>query len=130
MAPASFDIQAASLNSIDSPALSQFLGKPQLSTSFYPAPRDVACLGAAINTVNENGEANTTTLETSIYTLTAINNGTDGPNGRGGLEATLSPGSLCVTQAAPMSARFRPVGAPAIKASGACVGNRLKPVEG
>jgi hypothetical protein len=130
MAPASFDIQAASLNSIESPAPSRFLGKPQLSPGFYPAPRDVACLGAGISTVNENEEANLITLETGIYTLTAIHNDTDGPNGRGGLEATLSPGSLYVTQAAPMSARFGSVGAPAIKTSGACVGNRPKPVEG
>src|SRR5262249_53969570 len=42
---------------------------------------DVTCLIAAINTANANGEANTITLEAGTYTLMAVDNTTDGPNG-------------------------------------------------
>jgi hypothetical protein len=42
---------------------------------------DVACLIAAINTANANGAVNTITLEAGTYTLTAVDNDTDGPNG-------------------------------------------------
>jgi hypothetical protein len=35
----------------------------------------------AITTANANGEANTITLEAGTYTLTAVDNDTDGPNG-------------------------------------------------
>jgi hypothetical protein len=42
---------------------------------------DVACLIAAINTANGNGEDNTITLEAGTYTLTTVDNETDGPNG-------------------------------------------------
>jgi hypothetical protein len=41
----------------------------------------VACLIAAINTANVNGEVNTIRLESGTYTLTAIDNATDGSNG-------------------------------------------------
>jgi hypothetical protein len=42
---------------------------------------DVACLIAAINAANTNGQANTITLEAGTYTLTAADNDTFGPNG-------------------------------------------------
>jgi hypothetical protein len=42
---------------------------------------DVACLIAAINDANVNGEENTITLAAGTYTLTAVDNDTDGPNG-------------------------------------------------
>jgi hypothetical protein len=42
---------------------------------------DGACLLDAINQANTNGEANTITLEAGTYTLTAVDNTTDGPNG-------------------------------------------------
>ena len=42
---------------------------------------DVACLISSINTANANGERNTITLEAGTYTLTTVNNNTDGPNG-------------------------------------------------
>jgi hypothetical protein len=41
----------------------------------------VACLIAAIHEANANGEANTIALEAGTYTLTAVDNTTDGPNG-------------------------------------------------
>ena len=40
-----------------------------------------SCLIAAINEANANGEANTIRLEAGTYTLTAVDNRTDGPNG-------------------------------------------------
>jgi hypothetical protein len=42
---------------------------------------DVACLIDAINQANANEEANTITLEAGTYTLTTVDNNTDGPNG-------------------------------------------------
>jgi hypothetical protein len=42
---------------------------------------DVTCLIDAITQANANGEANTITLDAGTYTLTAVNNDTDGPNG-------------------------------------------------
>ncbi|HEY7492004.1 MAG TPA: right-handed parallel beta-helix repeat-containing protein, partial [Candidatus Tectomicrobia bacterium] len=42
---------------------------------------DVAALIAVINTANGNGEANTIHLAASTYTLTAVDNNTNGPNG-------------------------------------------------
>ena len=50
----------------------------------FPCPADasgVACLIEAINMANGNGEANTITLEAGTYTLTAVDNDTDGRNG-------------------------------------------------
>jgi hypothetical protein len=54
---------------------------PSPAAEFSCGAGDVACLIAAINTANANGEANTITLEAGTYTLTAVNNNTDGPNG-------------------------------------------------
>src|SRR5882724_763497 len=51
---------------------------------------DVACLIQAINTANENGQENTIELEAGIYSLTAINNMTDGPNGLPSITSTLT----------------------------------------
>jgi hypothetical protein len=69
MTSANLDLQATSLNSIDSLASSQFLWRPQLPTRLCPSREgDMACLGAAINTANANGEANTITLEMGTYT--------------------------------------------------------------
>jgi hypothetical protein len=42
---------------------------------------DVQCLIDAITTANANGEANTITLEAGTYTLTTVDNTTNGPNG-------------------------------------------------
>src|SRR5262249_25030179 len=51
---------------------------------------DVACLIAAINTANTNGQANTITLEAGTYTLTAVDNTNDGPNGLPSIRSTLT----------------------------------------
>src|SRR5262249_15441022 len=51
---------------------------------------DVTCLIAAINTANANGEANTITLEAGTYTLTAVDNTTDGPNGLPSVTGTVT----------------------------------------
>jgi len=65
--------------------LSSILGLPRHSPAhgveFTCAVGDVACLIDAINQANANGEANTITLEVGTYTLTAVDNTTDGPNG-------------------------------------------------
>ena len=57
------------------------LAHPSQAADFACAAGDVACLINAINQANANGEANTTTLEAGTYTLTAVDNTTDGPNG-------------------------------------------------
>jgi hypothetical protein len=51
------------------------------ATDFTCGAGDVACLITAINTANANGKANTITLEAGTYTLTAVDNNTNGPNG-------------------------------------------------
>jgi hypothetical protein len=53
---------------------------------------DVACLIQAINTANANGEANTITLEAGTYTLTAVDNTTDGPNGLPSITSSMTIG--------------------------------------
>lgn len=55
--------------------------RPVPAAEFACAAGDVACLIDAINMANANGEANTITLEAGTYTLTAVDNTTDGPNG-------------------------------------------------
>jgi hypothetical protein len=65
--------------------LSGLLGLPRPSPAhvveFTCAAGDVACLIDAITQANANGEATTITLEAGTYTLTEVNNNTDGPNG-------------------------------------------------
>jgi predicted outer membrane repeat protein len=51
---------------------------------------DVACLIDAITEANKNGEMNTITLEAGTYTLTAVNNTTNGPNGLPVITSTLT----------------------------------------
>ena len=55
--------------------------RPVPAAEFACAAGDVACLIDAINTANATGEANTITLEAGTYTLTAVDNTTNGPNG-------------------------------------------------
>jgi hypothetical protein len=57
------------------------LAPPSQAADFVCASGAVACLIDAINQANANGEANTITLEAGTYTLTAVDNNTDGPNG-------------------------------------------------
>jgi hypothetical protein len=61
------------------------LGLPRYSLAhvgeFTCAAGDVACLIDAITQANSNGVANTITLKAGTYTLTAVNNDTNGPNG-------------------------------------------------
>src|SRR5262245_24520884 len=53
-----------------------------VQAAVWPCPaEDVACLIRAINTANGNGEADTIQLEAGTYTLTAVDNETDGANG-------------------------------------------------
>jgi hypothetical protein len=51
------------------------------SADFTCASGDTACLIAAINVANSNGEDNTIFLEAGEYILGVVNNNTDGPNG-------------------------------------------------
>src|SRR5262245_59552861 len=57
------------------------LWKLSQAAEFTCAGGDVACLIDAMNDANANGEENTITLATGAYTLTAVDNDTDGPNG-------------------------------------------------
>jgi hypothetical protein len=57
------------------------LAPPLQAAEFTCASGNVACLIDAINQANANGEANTITLEAGTYTLTAVDNTTDGFNG-------------------------------------------------
>ena len=60
------------------------------AAEFSCAAGDVACLRAAINAANGNGEANTPTLEAGTYTVTAVDNLTDGANGLPLISETLT----------------------------------------
>jgi hypothetical protein len=51
------------------------------AATFSCSGGDVSCLVVAINVANGNGERNTIFLDAGIYTLSAIDNSTDGPNG-------------------------------------------------
>src|SRR5262249_47771862 len=51
------------------------------AADFNCAGRDVACLIAAINAANANGQANTINLAAGVYTLVSVNNVSDGANG-------------------------------------------------
>jgi hypothetical protein len=94
MTPANLDMQAASLNSIDSPAQSRFLGRPQLPTRLCPSRRGRWRAWALINTANANGEANAITLEMGTSTLKVVDSDTDGPNGRRDPRGDPEPGQL------------------------------------
>lgn len=54
---------------------------PASSAVFNVSSGDVAGLIAAINAANGNGEENTIILEAGTYTLTVVDNNTDGPTG-------------------------------------------------
>jgi hypothetical protein len=60
------------------------------AAEFSCAAGDVACLRAAINAANGNGEANTLTLGAGTYTVTAVDNLTDGANGLPSIYGTLT----------------------------------------
>jgi hypothetical protein len=61
------------------------------AADFSCAAGDVTCLINAINTANVNGDTNTITLEAGTYTLTAVDNLTEGsPNERNGLPSITS----------------------------------------
>lgn len=51
---------------------------------------DVPCLIAAINAANANGQVNTIRLAEGTYTLTAVDNSTDGPTGLPSVTSTLT----------------------------------------
>jgi len=51
---------------------------------------DVTCLIAAINTANGNGEEDTIMLAAGTYTLTAVDNATDGANGLPSITSVLT----------------------------------------
>jgi hypothetical protein len=60
------------------------------AADFACAAGDVVSLIDAINQANANGEANTITLAAGTYTLTAVDNNTDGPNGLPSVTSTLT----------------------------------------
>jgi hypothetical protein len=66
------------------------LARTSQAADFACPAGDVACLIAAINTANANGEANTIRLKAGTYTLTAVDNDTDGPNGLPSVTSTLT----------------------------------------
>ena len=68
------------------------LARPGGAAVFTCAAGDVACLIAAIDTANANGEVNLIRLEPGAYTLTAENNFTDGPNGLPSITSPLTIG--------------------------------------
>jgi hypothetical protein len=57
------------------------LWDPSQAAEFACGAGDVACLINTINAANANGTANTITLAAGTYTLTAMDNTTDGPTG-------------------------------------------------
>jgi hypothetical protein len=65
------------------------LGPVQAAMFRCPAG-DVACLIAAIDTANGNGEDDMITLNAGTYTLTAVNNDTEGTNGLPSITSTIT----------------------------------------
>src|SRR5437016_1796654 len=73
---------ASRLRSVAIIGLALAFAQPLQAEMFKCAAGDVQCLIAAINQTNANGHPqNTIHLETGTYTLTHIDNDTDGPNG-------------------------------------------------
>jgi hypothetical protein len=72
--------------------LAGMVGAPSVSDAavLTCSKGDVACLVAAINTANANGQVNTIRLAAGVYTLTAPDNETDGPNGLPSVTSTLT----------------------------------------
>jgi hypothetical protein len=68
------------------------LARPVGAALFSCASGDVACLIAAIDTSNANGESNLIRLAAGTYTLTAANNDTDGSNGLPSITSPLTIG--------------------------------------
>ena len=66
------------------------LSRPSPAAEFSCAAGDVTCLRAAINAANTNGEAHTLTLEAGTYTVTAVDNLTDGANGLPSIHGTFT----------------------------------------
>ena len=63
---------------------------PLHAKNFTCAAGNVQCLIGAINEANSNGQNNTISLEEGTYTLTNIDNETDGPNGLPSIAGTLT----------------------------------------
>src|ERR1700736_2453282 len=64
---------------------------PVQAKTLHCGAGDVGCLIAAINEANTNGQPrNTIRLEAGTYTLTAVDNDTDGPNGLPSVTSTLT----------------------------------------
>ena len=70
------------------------LGLARLASAalFTCASGDVACLITAINTSNANGESNLIRLAAGTYSLTAVDNDTDGSNGLPSITSPLTIG--------------------------------------
>jgi hypothetical protein len=68
------------------------LAPPSGAAFFACASGDTACLITAINTANANGEVNLIRLDAGTYTLTAVNNNTDGSNGLPSVTSPLTIG--------------------------------------
>jgi Domain of unknown function (DUF4214) len=60
------------------------------AAEFACAAGDVACLIAAIHAANANGEVNTITLAAGTYSLTTVDNTSDGPTGLPSITSTLT----------------------------------------
>ena len=66
------------------------LARPAHAAEFSCAAGDVACLINSINAANVNGAANTITLAAGTYTLTAVDNTSDGPTGLPSITGSLT----------------------------------------
>jgi hypothetical protein len=62
--------------------------QPAYAAEFYCSSGDVTCLITAIKVANANGEENFISLGAGVYSLTSVDNETDGPNG---LPSVVSP---------------------------------------
>src|SRR5215510_607510 len=63
---------------------------PVLATTFHCGAGDVPCLIDAINEANANGTKNTIRLDAGTYTLTAVDNTPNNPNGLPSVTSTLT----------------------------------------
>jgi hypothetical protein len=66
------------------------LPHPLHAAEFFCSSGDATCLIAAVNSANDTPEEDTITLGPGLYTLTTVDNNTDGPNGLPSIKSTVT----------------------------------------
>jgi hypothetical protein len=66
------------------------LPHPLHAAEFFCSSGDATCLVAAVNSANDTPEEDTITLGPGLYTLTTVDNNTDGANGLPSITSTVT----------------------------------------